>query len=279
MKKPLLAAFAAIISLQTGAAFAKSMFPLVGFSGVAALRVGISAIILFFLFKPYTITITGKDALNLAGYGIVLGLMNILIYKSFSYIPLGIAISIEVLGPLGVSILTSRKLLNLVWVLLALSGLVLLPMSSATEALDPRGIFFALAAAICWGLYIVMAKRVAPLGNRSVAIGMLVASFFIIPLGIANAGLILFSPAVLFSGLFIAILSSALPFILERFALNYLPSNVFGVLMSASPAVSAVAGYLVLHEQLSQMQWLGIGFISVACLGCSVVSLHSDTTK
>lgn len=273
---PILAAFISIVSVQTGAAFAKTIFPLVGAEGFAALRIGISAILLFFLLKPYTLTLTKTNFLHLLEYGAILGLMNILIYKSFSYIPVGIAISIEVLGPLCVSVLVSRNLLNAIWLLFALTGLVLLPLGSVTQPFDFRGVAFALAAAMCWGLYIIVGKRVAPLGSRSVAIGMTIASLFIVPLGFYHAGFTLFSPTILLYGLLVAVLSSVFPFLLDIYALKFLPSSVFGILMSASPAVSAIAGYIVLQEYLSHIQWLGIACISIACLGCSLVSLKES---
>ena len=273
---PILAAFIAIISIQIGAAFAKTIFPLVGAEGFASLRIGISAVLLFVLLKPYTLTLNKDNFIYLLEYGAIIGLMNVLIYKSFSYIPVGIAISIEVMGPLCVSILTSRNLLNWLWFMFALVGLVLLPMGSMAQSLDFRGVAFALAAAMCWGLYIVVCKRVAPMGSRSVAIGMAIASLFVVPFGVWHAGTALFSPIILLYGLLVAVLSSVLPFILDMYALKYLPSSVFGILMSASPAISAIAGYVILNEYLSYVQWLGIACISVACLGCSIVSLRAD---
>lgn len=278
-KIPIFIALAAIVSVQIGAAFAKSIFPLVGSDGIAALRIGISAVMLFFLLKPYTLSLNKENVIHLLQYGIILGLMNVLIYRSFNYIPVGIAVSLEVLGPLCISVLTSRSLLNLLWVLFAVAGVIFLPMGSVTQSLDYRGVLFALAAAACWGLYILAGKRVAHLGSRSVAIGMATASLFVVPLGLSQVGLALFSPTVLLYGLLVAILSSALPFILEMYALKFLPSNVFGILMSASPAISSIAGCIILKEYLSYVQWLGIIFISIACLGCSVFSLRKSSSS
>lgn len=268
---PALAAFVALVSVQVGAAFAKSLFPLVGPEGVAALRIGISAALLAVLFRPWTIRPDRTGLLSLAGYGLVLGLMNILIYRAFAYMPVGIAISIEVIGPLGVAMLASRRRVDFLWIGLALAGLVLLPLGAGQGGLDPRGIAFALAAALCWGLYVKLGARVASVGGgQTVAVGMVVASVVIVPFGLGHAGGDLFLPSVLLYGAIVAVLSSAIPFLLDLFALRHLPSRVFGVFMSASPAVSALAGWIVLDEALSLVQWLGITAIMAACAGSAI---------
>ena len=266
------AALGALVSLQTGAAFAKSLFPEVGAEGVAALRIGLAALLLGVLLQPWKLRLDRAGWLNLAGYGAMLGLMNILIYRAFAYIPLGIAISIEVLGPLAVALLGSRRPLDLLWIALALAGLALLPLGSASGGLDPRGVGFALAAAFCWGFYVSVGGKVAHLGGRGVAAGMGIAALFVVPLGVAHAGANLVAPHVLMLGAAVAILSSALPFLLDIFALARLPQRVFGVLMSASPAVSALAGFLILGEALAPLQWAGIAAISAACAGSALLA-------
>lgn len=264
------AALGALVSLQTGAAFAKSLFPEVGAEGVAALRIGIAAILLGIAFRPWQLRLTPAGWRNLVAYGAMLGLMNLLIYRAFAYIPLGIAISIEVLGPLAVALLASRRLLDTLWVAFALLGLALLPLGAADGALDWRGVAFALAAALCWGIYVSVGGKVAHLGGRGVAAGMAIAAIFVAPLGAAHAGTALIAPHILALGTIIAVLSSALPFLLDIYALRRLPQKVFGVLMSASPAVSAIAGFLVLREALSPLQWAGIAAITAACAGSSL---------
>jgi inner membrane transporter RhtA len=272
---PNLAAFVALISVQVGAAFAKTIFPLVGSDGVAALRVGIAAILLGATLRPWTLRVNKSDWVNLLGYGGILGLMNVLIYRAFAYIPVGAAISIEVVGPLGVALIASRRKLDLLWVALALGGLALLPLGALTVPLDPRGIVFALAAALCWALYVLIGRAVAGLDARGVAAGMAFASLVVVPLGIVEAGRALLRPQVLALGVAVAALSSIVPYLLDIYALKHLPRSAFGVLMSASPAVSAIAGLLILDETLSSRQWAGIVAITIACAGSALLSTSS----
>lgn len=272
--RPALAAFASLLCSQTGAAFAKTIFPLVGPEGIAALRVIMATLVLGALLRPWTLKPTRADWGNLLVYGVMMGLMNILVYRAFAYIPVGIAISIEVLGPLGVSLLASRRRLDLVWIALALCGLALLPIGALSGGLDWRGVAFALASGVCWGMYVMFGGRVAHLGGRGVTVGMALGALFLIPLGVAHAGAALLQPSALVVGLAAALLSSALPFLLDIYALRKLPKGAFGILMSASPAVSALAGLLILGERLQALQWLGVLCIMGACLGCALASMH-----
>lgn len=266
---PTLAALLGLVSVQTGAAIGKSLFPLVGSEGVAALRLGISALVLALLLRPWTVwgTVRWRDLL---AYGVTMGLMNLLIYRAFSLIPVSIAVAIEVIGPLGAALVASRRRIDIAWVGLSLAGLVLLPLGAFNGRLDPAGVAYALGAALCWGLYIFAGARVAGYGNQAVASGMLVAALFIVPLGAWQAGGLLLTPHVLLVGLGIAILSSMLPYLLDMFAMRHLPANVFGILLSASPAVSAVAGWLILGEVLSALQCAGIAAIMAACAGSTL---------
>lgn len=267
---PMAAAFASLISLQVGAAFAKTIFPLIGTDGVAALRIGISALLLTIAFRPWTAKFKRHHWPSIVIYGAMIGLMNLLIYRAFLHIPVGIAISIEVLGPLGVSLLSSKRKADVLWILFALAGVLLLPFNQASTSLNLVGVFYAVLAAICWGLYIKTASTVSQLGSKGVTTGMFIAALFMVPIGTVQAGSALFTPHILMLGLIIALLSSAVPFLLDMYALKRLPRSIFGVLMSASPAVSAIAGAIILNEQLSTLQWLGIGAISLACIGASL---------
>ncbi|WP_312670254.1 EamA family transporter [Pseudescherichia sp.] len=267
---PFLAAFAGMVSVQTGAAFAKTLFPVIGSEGVAALRLGISAIVLLAVFRPWTLCNSGVSWGSMALYGIVLALMNLLIYRAFAYIPVSIAISIEVMGPLAAALLTSRKKIDLLWILLSAFGMVLLAIGDIHNVIDIRGVAYSLAAALFWGIYVIVGKRVSGGGGRSVATGMTVAALLAVPLGTAQAGSALLIPSVLLTGLCVAILSSMLPFLLDMYAMRRLPSRVFGVLLSGSPAVSALAGWIILNERLSPMQCTGILSVMAACAGCAV---------
>ncbi|CDG82401.1 inner membrane transporter rhtA [Janthinobacterium agaricidamnosum NBRC 102515 = DSM 9628] len=264
------------ISVNLGAAVAKQLFPVIGVEGITAYRVGFSALLLMLIFRPWRQRLAQRDMLNLLMYGSVLGLMNLLIYRAFNLIPIGIAVAIEVTGPLAVAMLSSRRPRDLVPVAGAAFGLyLLLPLSAGPGHLDPAGIAYALGAALCWALYIIFGKRAASLqGGQAVAWGMLAASLFTVPLGIAYSGAAMLAPGIALTGLAIAVLSSMVPYTLEIFALRNLPQAVFGMFSSAAPAVSALAGMLVLGEHLSLVQWLAI-----ACIVSASASAFSALSR
>jgi inner membrane transporter RhtA len=269
---PFAAAFFAMVSVQSGAAIAKTIFPQVGSEGVAALRLGISALVLFILYRPWKLWRSAISWPAMILYGLILALMNLLIYRAFAYIPVSIAISIEVMGPLAAALLTSRQRSDLIWVGLSVLGMVLLAGGDIHGQIDLRGVGFSLAAAFFWGMYVVIGQRISSGGGMSVATGMIVASVIAVPLGIGQAGAALLSPDILLVGAGVAVLSSMLPFLLDMYAMRWLPPRVFGVLLSGSPAVSAVAGWLVLHEKLTLMQVGGIASVMAACAGCALFS-------
>jgi inner membrane transporter RhtA len=263
---PSLALLAGQISVNLGAAAAKGLFPLIGVEGITAYRVGFAALLLLVIFRPWRSKINRQDGINIVIYGTVLGLMNLLIYRAFNLIPIGIAVAIEVTGPLAVALWSSRRPRDFIAVSSAVLGLfLLLPLGAGTARLDPVGIFYAFGAAVCWALYIVFGKRAATLqGGQAVAWGMLVAALFTVPLGIAYAGAALLTPAIMLTGVLIAVLSSALPYTFEISALRRLPQGVFGILSSAAPAVSAVVGMVFLNEHLTTLQWSAIACIVMA---------------
>lgn len=271
---PGLAILGSMVSVNIGAAFAKTLFPVIGSAGVTALRVGLAACLLAAFWRPWRVLPSRKDAGNLLVYGLMLGLMNLTIYAAFARIPIGVAIAIEVTGPLALVLLSSRSPRDVAWVACAAFGLwLLLPLGSSTAGLDPKGVAWALAAAFCWAMYIVFGKRVSTLrGGHAVAWGMLVASFCAVPAGLLQAGSTLFAPWVLGIGLAVALLSSILPYSLEMMALARLPRRVFGILVSAGPAIGALAGWIVLGEMLTALQWLAIGLIIVATAGSAATA-------
>lgn len=271
---PFLALVGAMLSTYLGAAIAKHLFPVVGSQGVTALRVGLAACLLLAWFRPWRTALARKDVPNLLIYGLMLGCMNLLIYGAFARIPIGIAVAIEVTGPLLVVLAGSRRALDFAWLACAVLGLwLLLPLRAQTAhagALDPVGMLLAGGAALCWAMYIVFGKRVSTLqGGQAVGWGMLAAALFTVPVGFAHAGGALLAPSVLAAGLGVALLSSALPYSLEMVALRRLPRRVFGILVSASPAVSALAGWLVLGERLTPLQWLAIALVMLASGGAA----------
>ncbi|MEN3274698.1 MAG: inner rane transporter RhtA [Massilia sp.] len=274
---PALAILASMISVNVGAAFAKGLFPLVGSAGVTAVRVGLAAILLLAFWRPWRRLPSLPDARNLLVYGLMLGCMNLTIYAAFARIPIGVAIAIEVTGPLALVLLSSRRPRDIAWVACAAVGLWLLsPLyggGAGSAALDPVGVAWALAAGFCWAMYIVFGKRVSTLeGGHAVAWGMLAASLCTVPVGVAQAGGALFAPAVLAAGLAVAVLSSILPYSLEMMALSRLPRRLFGILVSAGPAIGALAGWAVLGERLSTVQWVAIGLIIGATGGSAATA-------
>jgi inner membrane transporter RhtA len=273
---PSLALLVGQVSVNLGAAAAKGVFPLIGIEGITAYRVGFSALLLLAVFRPWRNALSKMDCVNIVVYGTVLGLMNLLIYRAFNLIPIGIAVAIEVTGPLAVALLSSRRPRDFFAIAIAVLGLyLLLPLASllgsgagsgfGSSDLNPKGVFYAFGAAGCWALYIVFGKRASSLqGGQAVALGMLVAALLMVPLGIATAGAALLAPTIMLTGVLIALLSSALPYTLEISALRRLPQRVFGILSSAAPAVSAVIGMIFLNEHLTMVQWVAIGCIVMA---------------
>lgn len=262
------------ISINLGAATAKGLFPRVGPEGVAALRSTIAALLLLAVVRPWRVAIPARQRGLLILYGLSLGGMNLLIYAAFARIPIGIAIAVEICGPLSIVLLTSRSLRDLLWFGLAAGSLILLaPGRAGAGALDPVGVAYALAAAACWAFYILVGKRVSTVrGPVAVAIGMSVACLVTVPAGLVTAGAALFDPAVIAVALLVALLSSALPYLLEMSAMARVSSRLFGVIISCAPAIGALAGFAILGERLLPLQWCGIVGMIAASAGCSLTS-------
>lgn len=267
----MLALLVSLVSLAAGTSFAKSLFPALGAEGTTAYRIVFSMLMLMAVFRPWRRQWVWADALPLGLYGVTLGVMNLLFYSAIKTIPFGVAIAIEFTGPLAVAVWTSHKASDWLWVALAAIGLGLLlplPGVDAAAALDPTGMLFALSAGICWALYIVFGQRVAVrYGSLATPLGMLAAALVVTPIGVAHAGATLLDPQWLVAGLAVALLSSAIPYALEMFALHHLPKNTFSILLSLEPAVGALAGWLVLAEQPSGLQGLAIGLVMAASMG------------
>lgn len=268
---PLLAVLGSVIALGIGTSFAKQLFPQIGALGTTALRVGFSALLLVLIWRPWRLPLAPEDRVSILRYGVALGFMNLLFYMSLRTIPFGVAVAIEFSGPLAVAMWSSRRGIDFVWLALAIIGLaLLLPLQGGVSSLDPEGVLFALAAAVCWAAYIVFGKRLSHLhAGHSVALGLSVAAVAVLPFGIWHAGSALLSPAVLIYGLGVAAVSSAIPISLEMVALKRLPQGAFGIMTSMEPAVAALLGLLVLGEHLSAVQWLAIFCTMLAAAGSS----------
>lgn len=270
---PYLALAGSMLSFCIGTSFAKQLFPLIGAPGAIAYRVGFSALVLLAIFRPWRGALTRADLLATMRYGAALGLMNFSFYMALRTIPLGIAIAIEFLGPLTVSLIHSRRPAHFAMVGLAAAGLaMLLPLGRINHALDPVGLGFALGAGLFWGLYIVFGKRTGHLpSGQAVALGMATAALIVVPVGIYSAGSLLLSPAFAAIGVMIAILSSAIPYSLDMIALKNIPANRFGVLLSVEPAIGAISGWLLLAEHLTALQCTAIGLVVAASIGSVVM--------
>jgi inner membrane transporter RhtA len=256
------------ISVQFGAALAVNLMPRAGALGVVTLRLLAAAVVLLLVCRPRLRGHSRTDWGTVLAFGVTLGAMNGLFYQAVDRIPLGAAVTLEVLGPLALSVLASRRLINAVWAALALAGVFLLS-GGDFGALDPVGVAFALAAGAMWAAYIVFSART---GRRfpqadGLALAMGVGALLMLPLGIAESGTKLADPVTIALGSAVAIMSSVLPYTLELLALRRLPAPTFAILMSLEPALAATAGFLVLGQTLSPVQAAAIALVIGASMG------------
>ena len=272
---PFLAVLGSVTALGVGTSWAKqALFPVVGAQGTTAVRVGLSALLMLMLWRPWRWRLTRADAQAVVLYGAALGAMNLMFYLSLQTLPFGLAVAIEFAGPLAVAIWSSRRAVDFVWVALAIVGLaLLLPLGLSGSTLDPLGVLYAVGAAVFWALYIVFGKRAGHLhAGQSVSLGLLVAALVVVPVGVAHAGAALLSPSVLLVGVAVAAISSALPISLEMMALKRLPKEAFGIMISMEPAVAALLALALLGERLDTVQWLAIGCIVAASMGSAATA-------
>jgi inner membrane transporter RhtA len=257
-----------IVSVQLGSALAKNLFGEVGSFGAVALRLFFAATLLMLWWRP-SLRMDRRTWAIVLSYGVILGLMNLSFYSALARIPLGIAVTIEFLGPLAVALAGSRRWLDALWAVLAGGGVVLL-MEGGGD-LDPLGVLLALAAGTFWGIYILLG---AALGRHTtegngLALGMVVAAVVVVPIGVADSGTALLQPWVLLAGLGVALLSSVVPYTVDLEALRKIPPRVFGILMSLEPAMAALIGLVVLGEALHVTQWIAVLCVVVASAGAT----------
>ena len=265
-----------IISVQFGAAIAKDLFQLIPPTAMVWLRLITSAVILLIMARPRLRGQVRRDWLIVLGFGVSLMTMNWAIYQSFARIPLGIAVTIEFLGPLAVAVISSRRLMDLLWVLLAWAGVALLGVSKAT--LSPAGIAFALLAGLAWACYILLSAQTGRRwpGLTGLALASVVGAVALAPPAILEAGSRILSPTVLVLGVAVGLLSSVIPYSFELMALRRIPARVFSILMSLEPAAAAVAAMIVLGEFLTLIQWLAMACVVVASIGATRTSTTLD---
>lgn len=259
--------FAGGISVQFGGALAVMLMPRAGALGVVALRLAVAAVVLLAVCRPRLRGYSRADWGTVAVFGVTMAAMNGLFYQAVDRIPLGAAVTLEVLGPLALSVLASRRLINLVWAGFALAGVFLL--GGGIGDLDPLGAAFALGAGAMWAAYIVFSART---GRRfpqadGLALAMAVGAVLFLPLGLVESGGKLLDPVTVGLGAAVALLSSVLPYTLELLALRRLPASTFAVLMSLEPAIAATAGFFLLAQTLTPTQALAITLVIVASMG------------
>ncbi|MGB0120115.1 MAG: EamA family transporter [Solirubrobacterales bacterium] len=258
----------AIVSIQLGAAVATELFSDIGAAGVVFARGAISAVILTLIFRPKYRVPKGQRKSTFL-YGVALAAMFLCFYESIDRIPLGTAVTLEFIGPLGVAVITSRKRRDLIWVALAAAGILILGGGVGGDDLDPVGVVLALLAGLSWGWYILLGKKVGQesKGTGNLAVALAISAVITAPFGIYSGGTELFDPRVLAICLLVAILSSAIPLSLELEAMRRLPSNVFGVMLSIEPAVAATIGFVVLSQAIVPAQMLAILLVISASAG------------
>jgi inner membrane transporter RhtA len=271
---PIAVLIAAMFCFQLGAVIAKGLFPLVGAAGTTALRMALAALMLLAVWRPWRMRLSRREGRVIVIYGLALGCMNFCFYLSLSTIPLGIAVALEFAGPLALAMAASRRAVDFVWILMAALGLLaLLPLGMSSQPLPAAGVLYALAAGFFWAMYIFYGRKAgAAHGGQTTALGMVVGALVVVPIGVAQAGAQLFSPAILPAALGVALLSSALPYSLEMLAMPRLPTRTVGVLMSLDPALGALSGLIFLSERLSWIQWAAIASIMAASAGSAATS-------
>jgi inner membrane transporter RhtA len=270
---PVPAVLLAIISVQCGAAIAKTLFPALGAAGTASIRIGVSALILLLAYRPNLKQITVQQWKIVIPYGLSLGAMNLVFYFAIERIPIGLAVTLEFIGPLLVAIIGSRRIVDYLWVLLAAAGIVLIAPWTNSR-IDTLGVLFALLAGALWAAYIVLGGKISKIMNsgQAVSTGMLFAALLILPFGFYENGLINLTPKLFGMGIALALLSSAIPFTLEMKALGQLPPRTFSILMSLEPAAASICAFIFLQEKLNLYELLAVVCVVVASAGSTLTA-------
>jgi inner membrane transporter RhtA len=268
-------AVASMTTIQLGAALSEPLWDRVGPSGLVALRLALAALILWPFARPVLRGRSREDLGAAVALGACSGVLTVAFFEAIARIPLGVAVTIEFLGPLGVALAGSRHARDVAWVVLAGVGVALLTLGDgAGEPLDPVGIAFAVLAAACWAGYILLTKRVGArwAGLEGLSISLAVAALVVLPIGLSVAGSEMFVPEVILAGAALALLTPLLPFVFELIALRRLPTALFGVIMSLEPAIAALLGFLILDQALAVSGIVAIAMVSIASAGATLTS-------
>ena len=268
---------AGVFSVQFGAAFATEIFPRVGPAGVALLRVAFTAVVLLAITRPSLRGRTRRQLGLVITYGVVIATMNWVFYESLHRLPLGVAVTIEFVGPLAVAVAGSRKLIDALWIVLAAGGVALLALRGGHTGVHAVGVVLVLMAAACWAAYILLAKAVTQVfpAMEALALGMAVGTFVVLPAGLIEGGTTLVRPSVLGASFAVAMLSSLIPYTLELVALRRLSTAAFGLLMSVEPAVAALAGVVVLGQPLTAVLLVAVVMVVVASVGTTLTAARA----
>lgn len=269
MVSPVWLVLIGILSVQFGAGIAKSLFDEVDPTTIVWLRLGTSALVLALLARPHVRGRSRADWAAVVGFGVSLGVMNWAIYQSFARIPLGVAVTLEFIGPLTLAVLGSRRPRDLLWVALAGAGVAVLGLEGGP--LTPAGVAFALLAGAAWAAYILLSAQTGRRwpGLDGLALASVVATVLLVPLALDSGGGDLLDPRVLALGAAVGLLSSVIPYSCEMVALRSIRPPVFSILMSLEPAAAALAGIVVLQEFLSPQQWVAMTCIVIASVGAT----------
>jgi inner membrane transporter RhtA len=268
-------AVAAMATVQLGAALSDPLFDDIGPAGVVALRLALAALVLWPVARPRLRDREREELAAVGALGVCSGLLTLAHFEAISRIPLGVAVTIEFLGPLGVALAGSRRPRDVGWVVLAGSGVAILTLGNgAGESLAPAGVLLAGVAAVCWAGYIVLTKWVGARwqGLEGLSASLIVAALITLPSGVAQAGTDLLDPRILAIGLGLALLLPLLPFIFELIALRRLATALFGVIMSLEPAIAAVLGFLILDQGLAVAGVVAIAMVVTASAGATLTS-------
>ncbi|MBV9231232.1 MAG: DMT family transporter [Chloroflexi bacterium] len=269
-----------ILSVQLGAAIAKNLFPILGSEGTVFVRISLAALIFMSTSRPRLHNYTRHDYLLVILFGITIAAMNSLFYASISRLPLGIAATLEFIGPFGVALAGSRRVSDLVWTAMAAAGIILLAPIGG-NSLDPLGIVLALLAGGGWASYILLNARIGRVfpGGTGLALSMSVAAILLAPFSLTRVEPLAHAPVALLIGIGMAILSTVIPFSLELEALRRIPTRVFGVLMSLEPAIAALIGFVVLGETIGLRALIAIALIVIASSGVSFTGGHDNSSQ
>lgn len=258
-----------IVSVQSGAALATTLFEEIGSMGAVFLRAGFGALVLLALTRAAPLRVREWPHRDVILLSVAVAAVNLFFYAALERLPLGITVTLEFVGPLGVALVGSRRRRDLVWALLAAIGIVLLSDGAGGESVDALGVVLALAAGAFWAAYIVQSDRVGALGPGAdgATMAAVISSLLVAPFGLAQGGGEIFTPAHLAIGAAVGTLSTAIPYVFEMEALRRLPRAVFGVLMSLEPAVAAAIGFLALSQNLDAIEVLAIALVVIASAG------------